>query len=865
MQYVEFMGVESRARAVTRPQSTARTRFVAAGVAVAAAVLTGCSGGSGADVETNPGSGPGPTVSNYAGPPPATADVQSFKINLWDNIQADNRCGSCHNETGGQTPFARRDDVNLAYAAANGVVTLPTPEDSDMVVKVSGGHNCWLASDAACGDILTTWITNWAGDLVASGGREIELEPPVLRDPGQSKNFPADQGLLFSQTVHPVLEQYCSECHSSSSGVKQQPFFAEGPPTDADAVMLAYEAAKAKIDLDDPAGSRFVLRLRNEFHNCWTNSCANDANAMQAAIEAFAAGVTPTSVDPSLVTSKATTLYEGTIASGGNRYEANTIALYEFKTGQDCGTSITGACATAYDTSGVDPAMDLTLSGSVQWFGGWGLNFAGGKAQASTAASAKLKTLIGATGEYSIEAWVAPGNVVQEDMRIVSYSAGLMQRNFNLGQTMYNYDFFNRSNRTDANGNPQLSTPDADEVLQATLQHVVATFDPVEGRRIYVNGELAAQLDPAPGGTLNDWDDTFAFVLGNEVSGNRMWNGVIRLVAIHNRVLTPEQITQNFDAGVGEKFFLMFSVEHLTNITESFVVFEAAQFDSYGYLFRKPFFISLDDTAQPNGIDVRGLRVGLNGAEAHAGQAYANLDTEITTAIYTASAGQGLSDLGTVLPLEKGPDEDEFFLTFDALGANTFARPAPPTPPAPTPVDLPPASSIGVRTFDEISATMATITGVSQRDASVSATFDTIRQSLPAGPDIQSILASHQVAIAQLAIEYCNALVENRGSISRTQMFPSFDFNATALAAFPANENALFDPLFDRVLGVTQLASQPDRTAVRTELSQMINGIPGDASRPGLKNTGANTATRTQAIAKATCSAVIGSAAMLVQ
>jgi hypothetical protein len=41
----------------------------------------------------------------------------------------------------------------------------------------------------------------------------------------------------------------------------------------------------------------------------------------------------------------------------------------------------------------------------------------------------------------------------------------------------------------------------------------------------------------------------------------------------------------------------MFSVEHLTNINDSFVVFEAAQFDSYGYLFREPFFISLDGTA----------------------------------------------------------------------------------------------------------------------------------------------------------------------------------------------------------------------------------------------------------------------------
>ena len=157
-------------------------------------------------------------------------------------------------------------------------------------------------------------------------------------------------------------------------------------------------------------------------------------------------------------------------------------------------------------------------------------------------------------------------------------------------------------------------------------------------------------------------------MLGNEVSNNRMWNGVIRLVAVHNRALTPAQIQQNFDAGVGEKFFLMFSVEHLTNINDSFVVFEAAQFDSYGYLFREPFFISLDGTAQPAGLDIRGMRVGLNGAEARVGQAYSYLDTQITTSAYSAATGQTLLNLGTVLPLEKGPEEDEFFLTFDTIG-----------------------------------------------------------------------------------------------------------------------------------------------------------------------------------------------------
>jgi mono/diheme cytochrome c family protein len=866
MQYAIHMINESAGHeTATRAAATLRARLLGAGVVLAAALLSACSGGSGADIVQNPTSGGGGPAPNYSGPAPSTADVQQFKINLWDNIQADNRCGTCHSEDGGQAPmFARRDDINLAYAAANTVVTLLSPTDSTMVTKVGGGHNCWLTSATACGDILTTWITNWAGSAAGGAARKIELEPPVLRDPGQSKNFPADQGLLFSQTVHPLLETHCAECHSSDSSLKQQPFFGEGPATDAAALNVAYEAAKSKMNLDDPSISRFVLRLRNEFHNCWTSSCAADADAMQAKIQEFADGVTPTSVDPNLVTSKATTLYEGTIASGGNRYEANVIALYEFKTGQDCGSSITGACAIAYDTSGVDPAMDLTLSGSVQWFGGWGLNFAGGKAQASTGTSGKLKNLIAATGEYSIEAWVTPGNVVQEDMRIVSYSASLMNRNFNLGQTMYNYDFFNRSDLTNANGDPQLSTPDADEVLQASLQHVVATFDPVEGRKIYVDGVLVASLDPAPGGVLTSWDSSYAFVLGNEVSSDRDWNGVIRLVAIHNRALTPAQIQQNFDAGVGEKFFLMFSVEHLTNVAESFVVFEASQFDSYSYLFREPFFISLDSAAAVDGIDVKGLRVGLNGAEARVGQAFANVDTQITSNTYTAESGQILLPLGTVLPLEKGPSEDEFFLTFDQMGANTFSRPPPTTPSAPVPQDLDPASLIGVRTFDEISATMAKITNVSQRDSAVAATFDTIRQSLPATENIEAVLGSHQVAIAQLAIEYCNALIENRGATTRETMFPGFNFGASPATAF-ASENLLIDPLLDRVLGQTQLAHQPNKAAVRTELSQMINGIPGDASRPGLVATGANDAARTRNIAKGVCAAVLGSAAMLVQ
>ena len=108
------------------------------------------------------------------------------------------------------------------------------------------------------------------------------------------------------------------------------------------------------------------------------------------------------------------------------------IGLWEFKTGRGL---------VAYDTSGVEPALNLNLSGDVTWVGGWGINVRSGKAQGSTTASKKLHDLIKSTGEYTIEAWVAPGNVAQEDARIVSYSGGTSVRDFTLGQTLYSYDF----------------------------------------------------------------------------------------------------------------------------------------------------------------------------------------------------------------------------------------------------------------------------------------------------------------------------------------------------------------------------------------------------------------------------------------
>jgi Concanavalin A-like lectin/glucanases superfamily len=802
------------------------------------AVLSLAACGGGADTKENPVISQAP-VPDYTGPAATTPDIQAFKINLWENLKATNRCGGCHNATGQSPRFARNDDVNLAYQDALALVNLTQPDLSRFVTKVGGGHNCWLAVNSACADTMTVWIRNWAG-AVATGGKTIQLVAPPQHDVGSSKTFPADSA-LYASTIHPLVKQYCSRCHASSASTPVSPYFADAS---ADA---AYGAARSKINLDNTSLSRLVVRLRDEFHNCW-NDCASNANTMLTQINAFAGGIPLTQVDPTLVTSKALSLYEGTIAAGGNRYESNVIALWEFKTGMGL---------TAFDTSGQEPAINLNFSGDVSWVGGWGVKVgAGGKAQGTSSASKKLADRIKATGEYSIEAWVAPANVVQEDAWVVSYSGGPTARNATLGQHGYQYQLQTRSSKTDANGAPLTLTAAADRDAQASLQHVVLTYDPVNGQRLYVNGVATGDVDRAGGGNLSDWDDSFALVLGNETSSTRPWVGVLKLVAVHSRALTAAQVRQNFDAGVGERYFMLFNVTQLTNVPQSYLMFEVSQLDSYGYLFAKPTFISLDSAARPGSLPLSGLRIGINGAEARVGQAYVPMDVTINDSNYSPTMGQPLGGVGTAIALEKGPDNDQFFLTFERIAANTHTvtEPAPPSP-AP-PVDLPPQSDIGLRQFEEISASMSAMTTVPTTQTEVKTTYELVKQALPQNESIEGFLSAQQVGVAQLSIEYCNALIED--STLRSAYFPGVDFSGSPGTVFgsAAARDQVFNPLMDRMLGLS-VGTQPSRAAVRAELDTLTTKLSSCG--------GSCAADRSKTIAKANCGAVLGSAVTLLQ
>ena len=827
-------------------------RALAATAALTAlAVLSGC-GGGGAPTMVN-AAPPTNAAQQYTGPPPANADVQAFMINLWANISPSNRCGGCHH-AGGQSPmFARSDDVNLAYQAALPLVNLSDPSQSTMVLKVGGGHNCWVADPAACASTLLVWIQGWIG-AGSSSTTSIKLIAPPMRQPGNSLQFPNDNGAAFSSTVYPLLHQYCKGCHNPNSATAQQPYFA------SDVLSEAYLAAQPKMSLATAAAnpdpgppyqdqSRFYVRLAQESHHCWGSppDCVASSNAMHAAIRAFALGITPTQVDPSLIVSNALALTDGIVAAGGSRYEANLVAKYMFQTGQG---------STAYDTSGVTPEADLSLSGNVTWVGGWGINIgAGGKAQASTSASAKFASMIQASGEYTIETWVAPADVTQTNAWILSYSGSNTTRNMTLGQAAMQYQGFARSSTTSTAGMPALLTTTNGGAAQAALQHVVLTYDPVSGQKIYVNGVYSGDADPSKGGTLANWDGTFALVLGNETTGQRQWKGVIKFAAVHNRALTAAQIQQNFAAGVGQKFFLLFGVSQLTGVNQSYILFQGSQYDSYSYLFAQPKFISLDPNAMPASVPISGMRIGVNGVLAPAGQAYDTMSATVGGSKYTAANGQLLSSLGTVMPATLGPSNDLFFLSFDQIGTHVHAYVdpiGPGTPPA-LPTTLQP--DFGVATFERVHHSLSRITGVPITDNVVNTLYHASQQSMPSGPLIAAFGSAQQTAISQLANAYCGEMM---ASMALRDAF----FGGSGLDASLNNlSSSFFSTAANRTLVEQQLAknavgnANPQvAAAVTAEVDALLQKIP--SLNPN--------ATVSQATVAA-CTAVLGSAAVSLQ
>ena len=171
---------------------------------------------------------------------------------------------------------------------------------------------------------------------------------------------------------------------------------------------------------------------------------------------------------------------------------------------------------------------------------------------------------------------------------------------------------------------------------------------------------------------------------------------------------------------------------------------------------------------------------------------------------------------------------------------------------------------------------MSSLTGVPRTNSAVATTYATIKQQLPSSENINGFLSSHQVAVSQLAIEYCSELVDD--SSLRSSFFPGFNFSTNANDIPDATwQDLVVNPIIDRFLG-QNIATQPLPADVRAELMTLLtdtadnkpydnngvshpDGLPDGLARCG----GPCSADRTATVTKAACASVLGSAALLIQ
>mgnify|MGYP001827909918 FL=1 len=158
-------------------------------------------------------------------------------------------------------------------------------------------------------------------------------------------------------------------------------------------------------------------------------------------------------------------------------------------------------------------------------------------------------------------------------------------------------------------------------------------------------------------------------------------------------------------------------------------------------------------------------------------------------------------------------------------------------------------------------------------------TYTTYKQQFPSVENIQAFLPAHQMAIAQLAMTYCDELVQDTSL--RSGYFPGFSWVNAGSAFDLAGRDALINPLLEKMLNVVnpalpgvQLNTQPgvddlnpisvpiDDEGVRTELDRLIDTLTVCATGA---TPSCNTVARTESVVTSTCAATLGAAVMLVQ
>ena len=173
-----------------------------------------------------------------------------------------------------------------------------------------------------------------AGNPTSSTVEEtVGKDPDGGGDGGGSTGTPeanlTARSLIFKETVHKTLTQYCSGCHAAKSTAPIT--MAQDDPLEA---LKEVEDGDGKIDYQLPESSRLVERLSLLSHNCW-NRCDDDSKIMLASVKDYISQVDAAKIMPAPETFKDTerVSLSSAVAAPGTELEGTYVKYASMGTG----------------------------------------------------------------------------------------------------------------------------------------------------------------------------------------------------------------------------------------------------------------------------------------------------------------------------------------------------------------------------------------------------------------------------------------------------------------------------------------------------------------------------------------------------
>lgn len=232
------------------------------------------------------------------------------------------------------------------------------------------------------------------------------------------------------------------------------------------------------------------------------------------------------------------------------------IVLYEFEAGDDT-TRIVDRAPAEPDVPLTDITGDVTIVEAASL-----VEVRNGQMAASQEDSDALMNALLDAGSFTIEVWTRALDLVQEEEfgpeRIVTLSLDSSERAFTIGhdegsgvvrlQTDGTNEQGTRCNDVDMT-RAAVSEPDVFTALDPP-KHIVLVFSGALGEpRVYFNGSVVDEDWPCGMNTLGWTPGSYRFAIGDELGGERGYDGQVHRVAIYDRSMDAEEVTCLFDAG----------------------------------------------------------------------------------------------------------------------------------------------------------------------------------------------------------------------------------------------------------------------------------------------------------------------------